>query len=259
MLRKRLIGVITVRNGIAVQSFGYSKWLPLGKPEVLAKNLDNWGVDEILVQVIDCFSNGLGPDLALLRRIGKVGLSTPLIYAGGIASWVDADKVINAAADRVCLDGLLHANPDEVERVSRHLGAQAVIGALPLSLSRTSNLLSWFDYHKRVEKVFPHWLLKFFDSGLISEALVIDWRHEGFNNAFDEALLDLLPFNSVPVIAFGGLNQQDKLRSVLARPNICAVAIGNSLNYSEHAVQRYRESLTGLPLRPAVFRTWSCP
>ena len=40
MLKKRLIGVITVLNGWAVQSFGYKNYLPLGRPEVLAKNLE---------------------------------------------------------------------------------------------------------------------------------------------------------------------------------------------------------------------------
>lgn len=53
MLKKRLVGVITVRRGWAVQSFGYRRWLPLGKAEVLAQNLDRWGVDEIFVQAID--------------------------------------------------------------------------------------------------------------------------------------------------------------------------------------------------------------
>ena len=53
MLKKRLIGVITVLDGWAVQSFGYKKYLPLGKPKILAKNLDNWGADEILIQSIN--------------------------------------------------------------------------------------------------------------------------------------------------------------------------------------------------------------
>ena len=40
MLKKRLIGAITVKNGIAVQSFGYKKYLPIGSPKVIVENLD---------------------------------------------------------------------------------------------------------------------------------------------------------------------------------------------------------------------------
>ena len=82
MLRKRLIAVVTVLDGLAVQSFGYQRYLPLGKPECLVENLDRWGVDEIFVQVIDRSARNLGPDLGLLLRLGSLGLETPLIYGG---------------------------------------------------------------------------------------------------------------------------------------------------------------------------------
>jgi len=72
MLKKRLIGVITIKNGWAVQSFGYRRYLPLGKPECLVGNLDRWGADEILVQVIDRSEANRGPDFELLERLGAL-------------------------------------------------------------------------------------------------------------------------------------------------------------------------------------------
>ena len=53
MLKKRIIGSIAVLNGWAVQSISYNRYLPLGRPEVIAQNLDRWGADEILIQCID--------------------------------------------------------------------------------------------------------------------------------------------------------------------------------------------------------------
>ena len=53
MLRKRLLGAVVVRQGWAVQSFGYRRWLPLGRPECLVENLDRWGADGIVVLAID--------------------------------------------------------------------------------------------------------------------------------------------------------------------------------------------------------------
>ena len=83
MLKKRLIGVVTIKNGWAVQSFGYQRYLPLGKPECLVENLDRWGADEILVHVIDRSVSGEGPDYELLEKFARLGLGTPLIYGGG--------------------------------------------------------------------------------------------------------------------------------------------------------------------------------
>ena len=34
MLKKRIIAVIIVKDGIAVQSIGFKKYLPVGKPNI---------------------------------------------------------------------------------------------------------------------------------------------------------------------------------------------------------------------------------
>ena len=47
MLKKRIIANISISDGIVVQSFGFQKKLPLGRPEAFVKNLDRWMVDEI--------------------------------------------------------------------------------------------------------------------------------------------------------------------------------------------------------------------
>lgn len=43
MLKKRLIGVVTVKNGWAVQSFGYRRHLPLGVPKFWFRTLTAGG------------------------------------------------------------------------------------------------------------------------------------------------------------------------------------------------------------------------
>ena len=70
---------ITVLNGWAVQSIGYSQYLPLGRPSVIAENLDRWGADEILIQCIDRSASQNGPDYKTLSELSAVGINTPLI------------------------------------------------------------------------------------------------------------------------------------------------------------------------------------
>lgn len=251
VIKKRLIGVVTVKDGWAVQSFGYGRYLPLGRPEILVENLDRWGADEILVQCIDRSRASAGPDLALLQRIGQKGLATPLIYSGGIRNADDARAVVQAAADRICVDSLLHDNLDEVRAMSEQLGAQAVIAAMPLSIH--DGQVQWLDHRTACSKPLGVELVGALSAGIISEALVIDWQHEGQPGGFDHALLEAVPFDEVPLIAFGGLSEGAQLRSVLDRPNVVAAAVGNFLSYQEHAIQRLKQQLAGLPVRPAYF------
>ena len=257
MLLKRLVGVVTVRRGIAVQSFGYRRWLPLGRPEVLVENLDRWGVDEILLQCIDRSAQDLGPDFALLDRIGRLGLSTPLTYAGGIRDVQDAVLVVQRAADRVAVDALLRDNLPQVRAISQRLGAQAVVAALPLSLARADTAppaLAWRDYRHHVCTPLPAALPALLREGLVSEALLIDWQNEGTPGGFNMALAQAFAQMQLPFIAFGGLSEAAQLRQLLDQPACVAVAMGNFLSWREHAVQAAKHELQGLPLRPPVWQ-----
>ncbi|GIZ51301.1 HisA/HisF-related TIM barrel protein [Noviherbaspirillum aridicola] len=256
MIKKRLIGVVTVRDGLAVQSFGYRRYLPLGRPEILVENLDRWGADEILVQCTDRSTRGLGPDLALLERIGRLGLSTPLIYAGGIRNAEDARAATKAAADRVCVDALLQDDPGALDTLAAHLGAQAIIAALPLS--REDGELRLLDYRQRRSTALPAPLLGVLGAGMLSEVLIIDWRNEGRRGGFDQSLLTGFPAN-IPLIAFGGLSEAQQLQQVFELPQVVAAAVGNFLAYEEHAIQHLKKQLTGIALRPAVYRSSLTP
>jgi cyclase len=255
MLKKRIIGVVTVRNGWAVQSFGYERYLPLGKPECLVENLDRWGADEILVQVIDRSNKQLGPDFFLIERLGKLGLGTPLIYAGGIRSVEDGIKIIGSGADRLAVDTLLHDSPSVVQSLATQLGAQALIAVLPLSCS-DGNLL-WFEYRSKSKLNINPRVVDLLASELISEILVIDWMNEGKSIGFDARLLQMLPFKK-PVIAFGGINQIEQMRDLLHTSEVAAVAVGNFLSYREHAIQNYKKMLHGMPIRhPSYMENYS--
>lgn len=255
MLSQRLIGVVTVRRGLAVQSFGYRRWLPLGRPEVLVENLDRWGADEILVSCIDRSAAKLGPDFELLERLGKLGLSTPLIYAGGIRDADDAVAVVQRAADRVAVDALLHDAPERVEAISSRLGAQAVIAALPLAFDRRR--LMWREHRSGSSVRLPQAVLDLLRRRIASEALLIDWQHEGTPGAFDVRLAERFADEGLPFIAFGGLSDPATMRHVLGLPHAVAVAIGNMLAWREHAVQAAKREVAALgahALREARFQ-----
>lgn len=256
MLKKRVVGVVTIKNGWAVQSFGYRHYLPLGKPECLVENLDRWGADEILVQVIDRSAANLGPDFELLERLGGLGLETPLIYAGGIRSESDGVKAIQLGADRIVVDTLLHVDLSSVRQLSDRLGAQALIASMPLSCQEGT--IKWLDYRQRISAPIPLEVLNVIESGVISEVLVTDWMHEGKSGGFDQNMVSKFPLQDVPLIAFGGLNTTEQMAILLQQSNVSAIAVGNFLSYKEHAIQKFKEQLADMPLRLAVYESkWS--
>lgn len=249
MLKKRLIGVITVCNGWAVQSFGYGRYLPLGRPEYLVENLDRWGADEILVQVIDRSIHKLGPDFDLLARLGRLGLETPLIYGGGIATADHAVRAVQSGADRITIDQALHQSPDEVRRMSARLGAQALIATVPVGFAEG---IMRYDYATRQHLPFGEEVPALITDRVISELMLTDWKNEGGLTAFEYGQLDQLPCPEVPLILFGGFTDPLVSRRFLAHPAVAAVAVGNLFAYREHAYQTYKRAVTSESLRPPV-------
>jgi imidazole glycerol-phosphate synthase subunit HisF len=250
LLKKRLIGVVTVKDGWAVQSFGYRRYLPLGKPEWLVENLDRWGADEILVLCIDRSSRMVGPDFTLLEKLGGMGLGTPVIYGGGISSVEDGLKVIQAGADRIALDSLLHDSLRVLDELGQQLGLQALVASVPLRWQDDG--VKWHDYRKRRDLALTV-LARVLERGVVSELLVIDCAHEGQAAGFDAGLLDALPDLNMPVLAFGGISRVEQMRSLLTRPGVAAVCIGNFLSYHELAFQQIKKTLASSELRPAMY------
>tara|TARA_B100000886_G_scaffold340078_1_gene307811 strand:- start:3995 stop:4765 length:771 start_codon:yes stop_codon:yes gene_type:complete len=252
MLKKRLIGVITVLDNWAVQSKGYKDYLPLGKPSVLAKNLDNWGADEIFIQIIDRTKNNLGPDFNLIKSLAELSLSTPLTYAGGISSINDAINVIKNGCERISIDSLIHNDPSEVEKIASILGSQALIASIPVSINQ--NNIFWYDYKKNLYKERFEELEKITSQKLVSEILLIDKDREGFRNSFQEEIINLFPIKDFPLIIFGGITEREQIKNFFNYEFINSVAIGNSLNYKEHMIQNHKKALNNEKTRTAFYK-----
>lgn len=253
MFKKRLVGVVLVKDGLAVQSIGYKRYLPLGKPEYLVENLDRWGADEILIQVIDRSLDGLGPDYHLLESIAKNGIRTPLIYAGGIKTVQDGLNVVKFGADRIVFESLLHDNLPIVKALSKQLGAQALIASMALSLNGSS--LNWLDYRDKSLSIIPYNILTLVRSGFISEVLISDWMHDGIPGGFNQNIIHEFPLSDVPIIVFGGISNAEQIGLILQSDRVSAVAIGNFLSYREHSIQAYKRALAGLSLRPPSYQS----
>jgi imidazole glycerol-phosphate synthase subunit HisF len=249
--RKRLIGVVTIKSGWVVQSFGYRRYLPVGKPECVIENLDNWGVDEILIQVIDRSKENLGPDYELLDCISRCSISTPLIYGGGIRNADDAVEVIRRCAERVCVDSVLSVDSEEVVRMARHLGGQAIVASLPVH--KSEGVFQLYDYQTKKPRSSFGDLVDLVNEGAVSELVVIDAQNEGHKEAFNFGVLDLFEDIDSPLIVFGGLSEPDQIAKAFSCPKIEAVAVGNSLSYREHAVQRLKSKLTDSHVRPPFY------
>ncbi len=239
MKKKRIIGVITIKDNIAVQSFNYKNYLPLGNPEKIAKNLNDWGVDEILINVIDSTKNLSKPNYKILEKIASSKISTPIIFGGGIQKLDHAIRIINSGADRILCDSLFVKNIDEIKNISHTLGSQAVILSLPIILKK--EILRYDYLSKKINKLNSNFF-ELFDRNYISELLITDVENEGTLDGFNLNILKKIKFKDINTILFGGLYSIKKLKKIFKKKNVNAIAIGNALNYKENSIHLLKSS-----------------
>lgn len=230
---KRLVGVITVRENWAVQSIGFNRYLPLGRPEVIAENFDSWQLDEILVVDIDQSKRGAGPNFDLLKKISSQKIMTPICYMGGVRGVKDALELIKIGADRVAIDSLYRTDLAAACSIANAIGRQAVVRVQPLIYQLDQ--LHCYDHLARAPsgKIDIEELVS--SAGSFSELMIVDVLNEGKPNSFTEEILSVFNHQKMQLICFGGISTKNQVSALLKYENVSAVAIGNSLSYREIA------------------------
>ena len=236
-MKTRISGFVTIRDDWAVQSFGFNKYLPLGKAEIVIENLSRWGTDEIYVNCIDRSKILDGPNLEVLKKIYYRKINTPIIYSGGIRNLSDAKKVINEGADRIAINYSAFENEENYfESIANFLGSQALI--LGCSFIKKNQNFFWYNYiSKKLKKIKE--TEKFFKKNFFSELLLIDAKNEGYNS-FDYSVLDSLD-KRIPKILFGGVRPEKAIKKI-RKFNIQSLSFGNRLNYKELKIKNIRKS-----------------
>lgn len=121
-------------------------------------------------------------------------------------------------------------------------------------MAHSDGKVNWLDYRNQQSKVISPDVTELLEGGIVSEALLIDWMNEGTRGGFQSALVQHFPLSHVPLIVFGGISEPEQFSQLLQNERVAAVAVGNFLNYREHAIQNLRTALSTTPLRLPVFK-----
>mgnify|MGYP006075512835 CR=1 FL=1 len=233
MLKKRLGAVVFVKDGLVVQSIGFKKYLPIGKPETIVKNLDNWGADEIILLNVD--SNNLDkPNLKMIENVTNLNIRTPLIYGGGIKKVEDAVNCIKLGSDRVVINQLYLNDVSIISKISEIIGKESLVLSLNVILQKKKFFI--YNYLNKKIKELNIEQLNHIYKNYISEVFITDYFNEGKKNSFDFNLIKNSLFKDKKLLVYGGINQTNQFRRLFRYKNVSSVVLGNCLNYKESSI-----------------------
>lgn len=235
MLKRRIIAVLTVKDDIVVQSIGFQKYLPIGKPEIAVEFLNKWGIDEIAYNDISATSKGKKPNFELIKKVAKKCF-VPLAVGGGISSLDDVRKLTQSGADKVIVNNLLLQNPSAVKSIAENFGNQCLIASLDIKKEGQT----YKPYHYLTRRYLPYtlqeWIRKIEDMGA-GELLVNSIDKDGSYQGFEiEAFKIIQNLTSIPVIALGGAKNAQSFIELFEKTQVDAGAAGNFFHFTEHSV-----------------------
>ncbi len=251
MIYKRLIGCIVIQSGLAVQSFGFERYLPIGKPEIIAENLDRWGVDEIVLLDIDATRLGRPPDYRMVERVAN-RIFTPLTVGGGVHELEHFQELLRSGADKVAVNTAVLDDPGLLTKAAERFGRQCLIASIDARKTsegyvahRKSPPADWTAPPAAETAVRA----QEYGAG---EILLNSTDRDGMRCGFDiELLKEVGERVSVPLIAIGGAGHPDHFAKALGVACVSAVGAANMLNHWEHSVTAIKGYLshTGVQVR----------
>lgn len=234
MLKKRIIATIIVREGIAVQSKLFKEFLPLGKPEIAADFLSQWGADEIMLLDI---SAGIKrqPDYELIERVASK-CRVPLTVGGGISSTGQIHRLLNCGADRVSLNQTAREHPVFIQEAAAMFGSQCIIVSVDCFTGGTRDEV--YDYKNRRTTgadvlQFVSTIEKNGAGELIVNSVERDGTCAGYNL---ELLRKVCNRVAIPVIAQGGAGSAEHIVTLFQNTAVSAAAAANFFHFSEHSI-----------------------
>ena len=241
MLKPRVIAVVLVKDGTVVQSIGFRRYLPVGKPEIAISYLDRWGIDEIVVLHIDGKPASADTVASYSRHC-----AVPLSVGGGVRDAATVQRIIQAGADKIVLNSAAVANPALISEAAERFGEQCVV----VSIDARGGM-AHVNGGKQAVGLEAATLARQCAERGAGEILVNSIDRDGSKTGYDlELIRTLVAAVPVPVIACGGAGTPEHLREALGE-GPAAVAAANFFHFTEHSVILAKSWLAahGVPVR----------
>jgi cyclase len=250
MLARRLIPCLDVKDGRVVKGINFLQLRDAGDPVEQAAAYDAQGADEVCFLDISAAPEGRSTLVDVVKRTADQ-VFAPLTVGGGVRSVSDAERLLEAGADKIAVNTAAIRTPQLVADIAARFGNQAIVVAVDAKRSATS----WdiFSHGGRTPEHLDaiEWSRRCADLGA-GELLVTSMDRDGTGRGYDLDLIRAIATSvSVPVIASGGVGKlADLADGLLAGAD--AVLAASIFHFGQHTIGEAKAYLSGRGLAVRV-------
>lgn len=261
MLKKRVIPVILLRNGLIVQSRAFKRYQSIGSPTAAVERLSSWQSDELIYLDISSSSTyDLNRDdlnhpafssiIDIIKLVSK-RCQMPLTFGGGIRTIEDVNFRLKNGADKITLNSIAIDNIDMITKIANMFGSQCIVVSIDVKKNE-KDMPIVYKRGKEATNFKPVEFAKMVENAGAGEILLNSVDLDGSGNGFDLELINEVAQNiKIPLIALGGAGNWGHFYEVLSKTKASAVAAANIFQHSENSMYSCKSYLytQGLPVR----------
>ena len=243
MRKLRLIPRLDIKGPNLIKGIQLEGLRVIGDPNLFAIKYYENGADELLY--MDSVASLYGRNnLQELITKAVQDVYIPITVGGGIRSLKDAYEMFRCGADKIAVNTAAVKNPNLITELVKEFGSQSIV--ISIEAKKISED-KWEVYtecgREKTGLDVMEWAKNCVDLG-IGEILITSVDKEGtVKKGFDIELNKKLTdrFNT-PIIASGGMGNNEHLFELIENTNIDAVCIASVLHYEKSSIKEIRNA-----------------
>jgi imidazole glycerol-phosphate synthase subunit HisF len=245
MLKKRLIPVLLLQNGLLVRSELFKIHQVIGNPIHEVSRLNEWNVDELVyldISLTDEYDlrredhkiRNLTHPLDILAAVSKTCFM-PLTWGGRIRSVEDMRLRFSRGADKVTINSEAVRSPQLITGGAKAFGVQAIVVSIDAVRHPDGTREVRIDGARTPTGLKPEeWARQAEDRGA-GEILLQSIDRDGTGQGYDLDLIhDVASATTIPIIACSGVGRYEQYADGI-RAGASAVAAANIWHFKELA------------------------
>jgi cyclase len=244
MLARRIIPCLDVKDGRVVKGINFVSLRDAGDPVEQAAAYDAQGADEICYLDISASPEGRSTILDVVRRTADQ-VFAPLTVGGGVRSIADAERLLEAGADKIAVNTAALRDPALITVCAERFGSQAIVVAVD---AKRRDAAGWevYSHGGRTPegKDGLAWCREVADRGA-GELLLTSMDRDGTGQGYDTELIAAVTTAvPIPVIASGGVGELAHLALGL-EAGADAVLAASIFHFGQHTIGEAKAFLAG--------------
>jgi cyclase len=243
MLKKRLIPILLLKNGLLVRSELFKIHQIIGNPIYEVKRFNEWNVDELIYLDIsendeydlrrdDHKVQGLTDSVSILDEVSKTCFM-PLTWGGKILTIEQMQRVISRGADKITINTAAVENPKLITQAANLLGSQAIVVSIDVLRDESGEMEVYINGGSQPTGLKPeNWAKEVQERGA-GEILLNSINRDGTGMGYDLDLINIVASNTtIPIIACGGVGRYEHYAEGI-NAGASAVAAANIWHFKE--------------------------